>query len=467
MTNEKANNEAALRCNAYEKEFNNFVDKYHDEQYFERQKASLISPLNNVYSELLELNKKNNIEVIDYNQFENVLLPQIKERVLNNASVKEQPELNQKFNTLETQAKSKILGKHLNSYKLNKFLAASFNDQENSIDKDLELAAIQTIKMISNKSLIVDENPIIDVPGLLAPYSADGKTGYSENSVLSPEDLNKLFLAKRDYLGDTIMLQPDENSNLSDDFYYIEEKNDQNYLPLDKYIPIVEGMPEFAKNEIIPGYTLHAKISKLDYTSDSDVVKVCFQIGISKTNSLDENIFWFQSQNESEKNEGYLFSDFKVSSFEQKLNCANNFFYSNRLVLEYTKENFDATQINKRITITDLLQDAPIGNDDYYLFNEQNPYLVDVDTLDIPGIAKPQQLENNHKNEKVMLAITDVNTNYDKTGTLEELLNNQNLVNDYSNPYRFQNLIPYVEAKWVVADSVPNSKEYKIIKDFT
>jgi hypothetical protein len=142
-----------------------------------------------------------------------------------------------------------------------------------------------------------------------------------------------------------------------------------------------------------------------------------------------------------------LFQDFKVSSFEQKLNCANNFFYSKDLNLEYSKENFDATKISKRITITDLLHDAPIDDNDYYLFSEQNPYLVDTDALEIPGIAKPQQLEDNHKNEKLMLAITSVNTNYNKTGTLEELLNNQNLVNDYSKPYRFQNLIPYVEAK--------------------
>jgi hypothetical protein len=35
MTSEKANNEAALRCNAYEKEFNSFVDKYYDDEYFE------------------------------------------------------------------------------------------------------------------------------------------------------------------------------------------------------------------------------------------------------------------------------------------------------------------------------------------------------------------------------------------------------------------------------------------------
>jgi hypothetical protein len=117
------------------------------------------------------------------------------------------------------------------------------------------------------------------------------------------------------------------------------------------------------------------------------------------------------------------------------------------LNLEYSKENFDATKISERVTITDLLLDAPVGDNDYYLFNEQNPYLVDADTLEIPGVAKPHQLEDNHGNEKIMLAITGVNTNYKKTGTLKELLNDKNLVNDYANPYRFQNLIPYVEAK--------------------
>jgi hypothetical protein len=288
MSNEESNNEAALRCNAYEKEFNNFVDKYNDKQYFERQKSSLTSPLNNVYSELLELNKKNNIEVIDYNQFEKVLLPQMKERVLNGASVKEQAELNQKFNTLETQAKSKILGKHLNAYKLNKFLVSSFNTQENSADKDLELAAIQTVKMITNKSLIVDENPSIDVASLLAPYSKNGKTGYTEKSILSQDDLNKLFLAKRDYLVESDFLKPNEQTTTEN------KENDvppQEYLHLDEYIPHTDGLASFAKNEIIPGYTLHAKISNLDYASNSDTVKLGFQIGISKTGSLDGNIF--------------------------------------------------------------------------------------------------------------------------------------------------------------------------------
>jgi hypothetical protein len=249
---------------------------------------SLSSPLNNVYFELLELNKKNNIEVIDYNQFENVLLPQIKDRVLNNVSVKEQPELNQKFKVLESQAKSKILGKHLNSYKLNKFLASSFSEQENSADKDLELAAIQTVKMISNKSLIVDENPGIDFVGLLAPYSKNGKTGYSENSVLSPDDLNKLFLAKRDYLVGSDFLAPDEQMVPETEESDIPS---QGYARLDEYIPRNDGVAKFTKNEIIPGYTLHAKISNLDYTSNSDVVKVGFQIGISKTESLDNDIF--------------------------------------------------------------------------------------------------------------------------------------------------------------------------------
>jgi hypothetical protein len=288
MTSEKANNEAAMRCDAYEKEFESFVSKYYDEQYFERQKNSLTSPLNNVYSELLELNKKNNIEVIDYNQFENVLLPQIKERVLNNASIKEQPELNQKFNVLEFQAKSKILGKHLNSYKLNKFLVSSFNNQESSVDKELELAAIQVVKMIGNKSLIVDKNPGIDFVSLLAPYSKNGKSGYSENSVLDQEHLNKLFLAKRDYLVGSDFLRPDEQMVPE-----TEESNipPQEYARLDEYIPRNDGIASFAKNEIIPGYTLHAKITNLDYASNSDAVKLGFQIGISKTASLDGNIF--------------------------------------------------------------------------------------------------------------------------------------------------------------------------------
>jgi hypothetical protein len=117
------------------------------------------------------------------------------------------------------------------------------------------------------------------------------------------------------------------------------------------------------------------------------------------------------------------------------------------LQLEYKNKEFNAVKIGKRTTISDLLQYAETDENDHYCFNEQNPYLVDAGSLKLEGIVSPHQLVNEHKNEKIMLAITKVNTNFIKTGTLEELLSNQDLVNDNSNPYRFKNLIPYVEAK--------------------
>jgi hypothetical protein len=292
MSNEKAVADANARCAEYEAEFAKVIDKYFEEQYFEIQKSSLTSPFTNVYSKLLDLNNRYNIDPIDFHQFEDVLLPQVKERFLKNASVGEKAELTRKFNFLESQAKSKILGKHLDSFKLNRFLADALNEDEISNDKDLELVSIQVAKMVTNKTLIVNEVPEIDFPGLLAPYSADGKTGYESKegkNVLSPDDLNKLFLAKRDLLGDSTLLTPDDTS--------VDEANDniggdvrQDYAPLNTYTPTAEGMPKFAKNEIIPGYTLHAKITNLDYESDSNLAKVGFQIGVSKTDDVNQDI---------------------------------------------------------------------------------------------------------------------------------------------------------------------------------
>jgi hypothetical protein len=294
LSNEKASANAYAQANNYEKEFNEIVNKYYDDEYFEIQKDSLSSPFVVVYTKLLDLNKKYDIDPIDYNQFQNTLLPQVKEKILNNVAISQKPQISQKFTFLEKQAKDKILKEHLNSFHLNKFLASTLNEEGLSEDKELELVGIEVAKMISNKTLVLNEEPTTDFASLLSPYSDNGQVGHNEKegkNILQPDEINKIFFAKRDYLGDAIMLQPDENRNLSDDFYNIEEKNDQNYLPLDKYIPTVEGMPGFEKNEIIPGYTIHAKIASIDYGSDSNLVKVGIQVGVSKTADVNQNIF--------------------------------------------------------------------------------------------------------------------------------------------------------------------------------
>jgi hypothetical protein len=266
------------------------ASKYYDEQYFDIQKNSLTSPFTNVYSKLVQLNNKYNIDPVDLYQLQSVLLPQIEENVLCNASINTKQKISKKFSLLENQLEEKISKKHLNSFHLNRMLAATLNEEGLTEEKDMELVASQVANMLANKALILNENSDIDFVSLLSPYSDDGKTGYKENSVLSPEDLNKMFLAKREYLGDSALLNPseprmDEFSNGSD-----TKPKEQEYLPLDVYTPKTEGLPAFAKNEIISGYTLHAKIISVDYASDSNLAKVGFQIGISKTDNLDSEI---------------------------------------------------------------------------------------------------------------------------------------------------------------------------------
>jgi hypothetical protein len=468
LTKEEASNDAYIQAEKYSKEFSEYVNKYLDEEYFTTQKTSLSSPFVNIYSKLVNLNSLHNIEPIDYYQFETVLLPQVKENFLHSVSREELPNINQKFNILKKQAKTEILNKHLNSFELNKFLASSLNNEGLTKEKEMEFVTIEVMKMITNKFLVLNENPEIDFTSLLAPYSETGAEGYSNKNnknILEQKVLNKLFLAKRDFLGNTEMLKPDDRAQANEEIT-IDKIKEQELLPLDKYIPATEGMPTFEENEIIPGYTLHARIISIDYATNSEVANVGFQLGVSRTfDESDSNINWIGSDEQNQTKE-YLFHEYKLTSFAQKYNCAKNFLYPNELKLEYKNENFDAKAIVNRSTITDILHSAPTDANDHYLFNEQNPYLVNVDKLELPGIVKPHQLENNHTNEKIMLAITKANTNFNKVGSLQDLLNNQELVENSADAYRFQNLIPFVEAKWVLVDNVPGSEEYKIIKEY-
>jgi hypothetical protein len=290
MCIEAATKNANAIAQKYEAEFIEIINKYFNEDYFETQKNSLTSPFTNVYSKLMELNKKYNIDPIDYHQFKDILLPQVKERILKSVSVVERSVLERKFNFLENNAKDKILNSHLDSFELNKFLAANLNEEGLSEDKEMELVSIQVTKMLNEKSLIVNENPDFDFISSLSPYSLDGKTGYSEKdskNILSQGDLNKLFLAKRDYLNNSDLLSPDDQITF-DDGDKIENETD--YAPLDAYVPDVEGMPEFGKNEIIPGYTLHAKITDIDYATNSKETKVSFQLGVSKTDDVNKKV---------------------------------------------------------------------------------------------------------------------------------------------------------------------------------
>jgi hypothetical protein len=292
LSNEEATNNAYAQAQAYEKEFYQILEKYYDEQYFNTQKNSLTSPFVNVYSELMQLNTEYGIDPIDYYQLQNILLPQMEENILYNASPDSKQKFSRKINLLENQLEEQKIQKHLDSFHLNRMLAAALNDEGLTDEKDMELVASQVAKMLANRTLILNENPDIDFVSLLAPYSLDGKNGYSDKdkqNILSQDDLNKLFLAKRDYLGNSELLSPNESSQSeisNDDTKPVKEE----YLPLDAYVPKTEGLSSFAKNEIIPGYTLQAKIISIDYASDSNAAKVDFQIGISKTSDLKSDV---------------------------------------------------------------------------------------------------------------------------------------------------------------------------------
>jgi hypothetical protein len=168
--------------------------------------------------------------------------------------------------------------------------------------------------------------------------------------------------------------------------------------------------------------------------------------------------------------------DFKVLSFEQKVNCANNLYYPGELQLPYHEDEFNEVGIAKRKSIAELLANAPVDEKGNYAFDAQHPYLVDVKAIDMLGVPKPDSLFTtgstvlNHTNEKVMLAISGVNEKH--------MVNDEGKFDvfdvfyvhrfDKSNsPYRFKNEIPYVEAKWVVVDSsIGSLNKYEFVKAY-
>jgi hypothetical protein len=278
-------------CDKYERELNSFIENYSNPEFLEEQRKSLSSPLAKMYSEIVRLNKENNIEVIDYYQFKNTLLPEFESEIINNSENNTQKiEYLRKFGLLEKQAEDKILKKHLHGYYFNRFLNDSVEkeDEKTMKEKEYDFVGAEILKMIGNKALVVNQD--FDFASLLAPYSEDGKNGYvvkEKENILSQEDVYQTFLAKRDFLGNTDLLEPEEDANANEE---TSDENEQPLLPLDKYVPDNEYLPSFEKNEIIPGYTLQAKIVEMDYETNSDTVKVGFQLGTSKTNDINNEI---------------------------------------------------------------------------------------------------------------------------------------------------------------------------------
>jgi hypothetical protein len=76
--------------------------------------------------------------------------------------------------------------------------------------------------------------------------------------------------------------------------------------------------------------------------------------------------------------------------------------------------------------------------------SEQNPYLVDPSIFNLDGVVKPHQLEDNHTNEKLMIKIVDVNTNFGSESVRKYISEGVSKYHIDTNPDGFLNLIPSV-----------------------
>jgi hypothetical protein len=211
MDKENATSYAYQEKIQYENEFNEQENKYLDEEYLAGVKKSRVSPFVSIYSELNKLNKKYDIDPIDYYQFKYKVLPQMKKDISKATKTRSQ-QISRKIRFLESHLDDKILTKNYDTFRFSKFLYDNSitddvpEDEENEKDREeekLKLVGNKVLKMVEEKEIILQDNP--DFVEMLAPYTLTGNIGYSTKgySVLLQEDMFKIILAKRDMLANS------------------------------------------------------------------------------------------------------------------------------------------------------------------------------------------------------------------------------------------------------------------------
>jgi hypothetical protein len=245
------------------------------------------------------LNNKYSIDPIDYYQFKNKIFPKLKTQLLQNTKIYQKQNDEARINRISDLLYTHAVNNNLTAFQFNSFLSnelvklsAEEGTEPAEEEKQKSNSANflkEVVKMLENKKITINENPEINFPGLLAAYSADGKTGYSlENNVLSQEDVYKIVLAQRDplfgirltsFFGNVDYSSTTLPSSLKDNL----SQGVTPSAPLDELNQGNSELANYKKGEILPGVVLHLKISSIDYSSDSKYAKVRFQVGISQT----------------------------------------------------------------------------------------------------------------------------------------------------------------------------------------
>lgn len=294
------------------------------------------------------------------------------------------------------------------------YLKTTKNDlkqQQNNKDAELE-AVLNWINSKSSELLSVRDEGL----SILKDYSKNN-TGLTVGDELSSNDITTFFNYKYNLSRgcDFDQIKIDHNIPEAQE---IGEYN-QNVInktfyeaPLDTFT----GYVPYEKNEIFPGYQLHAKIESINNLEDSHICEISFKFGISKRD--DNYILWQNNNSTDEENKKVVFTANvdKPSNAEELLtNVAKNVYvsaYPKYVKIDAAPDKqgfyFD-DEINNR-TKLDVIMEKYKGLGETYDL-QQNPVILEKD--DYVGLDLPEDLLNKKffTNQQIALIATDIDTN--------------------------------------------------------
>jgi len=390
------------------------------------------------YATINMLNKKFDIDPIDYDKIDDNV-NNIKQTLLSDGYDSEKIE--QDVNNYKTNVEPMI--KVLQLDNMSATLLANSYDKESQVKKNLE-AISDLIRPQIGSTITVKDDVLSDFASKLAVYSTNGQVGYKTGDEIEANDMGSLFKMQYDNTQGMILHTPAEVdydnitspiNNASDiKLPYIETKDMNGYS--------VPGGATWNPGECFPGYRLVARIVNQDFTTDSNVDNITFQLGVRDVNGGEEK--WFDSELNQTAN-------IQVGTIQEKRNCANNYYYPeglkqvpcDTLYDQETDEYFRTDQSKtERSTIEEVLANAPVKGNGEYDISDSKPYFVTSENVDFDGINMPtDEYDGNFKNEKLMFKITDVNTNV------------------------FGNHNQSVKGIWSVCDQDPQTGKYNWVKD--
>jgi hypothetical protein len=140
--------------------------------------------------------------------------------------------------------------------------------------------ALSYIENAMNTRLSLSSNCATAI-NLIKEYSSTGK--YTQGSEIDKNDLQYFFNYQYDPSYGALLTTPkfDYSSPVSGDYDY----QHLNFQTQNLSTYSINNGPSYQLGEILPGYTLHAKILNEDVDTEANFCNLTFQFGVSETNS--------------------------------------------------------------------------------------------------------------------------------------------------------------------------------------